>query len=1041
MLPRRDALDRWRRTVALCWLAAVGVTVGVTAQDEPPPPSEAPGARDARRRTRVAGNEKVADTIRKFKPRGATVDGSAPTAAPAARAAFELPAGLEVELVASEPLVRQPVFLDFDHRGRLWVVEYLQYPFPAGLKVVDYDEHLRARFDRVPRPPPDHVRGADRIKVLEDRDGDGLFESAKVVIDGLNIATSVALGRGGIWVLNPPYLLFYPDLDGDDVPDGDPQVHLEGFGLEDTHAVANSLRWGPDGWLYGAQGSTCTATVKGIRFLGQAIWRYRTETREFEIFAEGGGNTFCVEFDAKGRLYSGHNGGRTRGFHYVQGGCYLKNWGKHGPLRNPYAFGFYPHMAHRGHEARFSHSILVYEGGELPGYEGQIIASIPLHNRVQASRLLREGSTFRTEDTDVLLLTKDRWFRPVDTKLGPDGGVYVCDWYDTRLTHVDPRDNWDRSNGRIYRIRRRGATRPAPFDLSKLSSREIVDVLSHRNRWFRREALRILGDRRDRSIIPLLARLVEGERGQLALEALWALNLSGGFTEDFALRQLGHADPHVRVWTVRLLGDRRRVSPAIARRLEELARAEPDPEVRSQLASSARRLPGADALPVIARLAARDEDASDPHIPLLIWWALESKAGSHRADVFGLLEAPAFWKRTIVREHLVERLMKRYVLAGGDADLASAERLLRLAPGDDVRRGLLRAFEAAAGSRAADLPESLVEALAGTLDLLPPKLRLLVDIRRGGEAAVERALALVADDGAEEAARLERVRIFGAIGEARCVPVLLDVLARSRSRKLREAILESLAVFSEARIGEAALRLAGKDVRVRSAALRLLASREPWAHALARAAAAGEVSPASVPATVVQQLRLFESETLSELVTRAWGVDRRETPEEKARRIEEIARALAGGEGDAARGQAHYTKLCGTCHKLFGEGGDIGPELTGYERDNLDFLLFAVVDPSAAVRGEYLSYTAATTDGRVSTGLLVGQDAKTVSLKDSEGRTTTLPRERILSLQALRTSLMPEKLLDELGPQELRDLFAYLTREKAGSGSAGGGKR
>src|SRR5688572_20747590 len=168
---------------------------------------------------------------------------------------------LDVDQVLAEPLIAQPLQLSFDERGRLWVVEYRQYPHPAGLKMLSRDIFWRAVYDRVPKPPPHHVRGQDRITIHEDADGDGSYEKHKVFIDGLNIATAVALGRGGAWILNPPYLLFYPDRDRDDVPDGDPVVHLAGFGLEDTHSVVNSLRFGPDGWLYAAQGSTVTGAV------------------------------------------------------------------------------------------------------------------------------------------------------------------------------------------------------------------------------------------------------------------------------------------------------------------------------------------------------------------------------------------------------------------------------------------------------------------------------------------------------------------------------------------------------------------------------------------------------------------------------------------------------------------------------------------------------------------------------------------------------------------------------------------------------------
>ena len=246
--------------------------------------------------------------------------------------AFKTIDGLTMELVASEPVIRQPIDLHFDDRGRLWVVQYLQYPFPAGLNITSYDQYLRARYNAVPAAPPNHVRGADKITVLEDTDGDGTFDAHKDVITGLNITTSVLTGRGGVWVMNPPYLLFYRDRTGDGLPDGDPEVRLAGFGLEDTHSLANSLTWGPDGWLYGVHGSTSTANVRGVSFLGQAVWRYHPERDEFELFAEGGGNPWTLSFDSKGRAFSGDNGGNSRGFHWVQGGRYEKNWPKHGPF-------------------------------------------------------------------------------------------------------------------------------------------------------------------------------------------------------------------------------------------------------------------------------------------------------------------------------------------------------------------------------------------------------------------------------------------------------------------------------------------------------------------------------------------------------------------------------------------------------------------------------------------------------------------------------------------------------------------------------------
>ncbi|MFN4919263.1 MAG: hypothetical protein ACK5MM_07565, partial [Planctomyces sp.] len=186
--------------------------------------------------------------------------------------------GFRVELVAAEPLVRQPVAMEFDDRGRLWVIQYLQYPNPEGLQRVQVDRYSRTKYDRIPEAPPRGPRGADRITILEDTDGDGRMDAGRDFVDGLNLATGLAFGHGGVYVLQVPYLLFYADRDRDDVPDGDPEVLLTGFGMEDAHSVANSLTWGPDGWLYGCQGSTVTASIRGIEFQ-QGVWRYHPVTK------------------------------------------------------------------------------------------------------------------------------------------------------------------------------------------------------------------------------------------------------------------------------------------------------------------------------------------------------------------------------------------------------------------------------------------------------------------------------------------------------------------------------------------------------------------------------------------------------------------------------------------------------------------------------------------------------------------------------------------------------------------------------------------
>ncbi len=522
----------------------------------------------------------------------------------AALASFQVPGDLQLDLVLSEPIVRKPVSISFDERGRLWVVQYLQYPVPAGLRMVSHDGVWRTVYDKVPPPPPHHFRGKDKITIHEDTDGDGVFDRHKTFLDGLNIVTALARGRGGVWVLNPPYLLFYPDRNHDDVPDSDPEVHLQGFGLEDTHSVVNSLRWGPDGWLYAAQGSTVTGHVTrpGLdagkepqHSMGQLIWRYHPESHRYEVFAEGGGNAFGVEIDAKGRIYSGHNGGDTRGFHYVQGAYYQKGFNKHGPLSNPYAFGYFPAMKHN-RVPRFTHTFVIYEADALPqAYRGSLFGVAPLLNHVVMSRVSGDGSSFQTHDVGLAVSSRDPWFRPVDIKLGPEGSLFIADWYDRQVNHYRNHEGQiDSGNGRIYRLRARSS--PAapftkPLDLSQLTTSGLVKLLHDPNRWTRETAQRLIADRRDPAIAPELVHLLTAKTGQIALEALWALNGVGKLDEALALKSLDHPDPHVRLWTARLLCDAPRVTPAVSHALAHRAAIEPVVEVRSQLACSAKRLP------------------------------------------------------------------------------------------------------------------------------------------------------------------------------------------------------------------------------------------------------------------------------------------------------------------------------------------------------------------------------------------------------------------------------------------------------------------
>ncbi len=848
-----------------------------------------------------------------------------------ALASFHVPEDLELQLVLAEPVVRQPVSMSFDERGRLWVVQYLQYPHPAGVRMVSHDGVWRAVYDKVPPPPPHHFRGKDKITIHEDTDGDGVYDRHKTFVDGLNIATAVAHGRGGVWVLNPPYLLFYPDRDRDDVPDGDPVVHLRGFGLEDTHSVVNSLRWGPDGWLYAAQGSTVTGHVtrpglddgkEPMHSMGQLIWRYHPETRRYEVFAEGGGNAFGVEIDAKGRVFSGHNGGDTRGFHYVQGGYYQKGFNKHGPLSNPYAFGYFPAMKHERVQ-RFTHTFVFYEADAFPArYRGLLFGVAPLLNHVVMSEVRPDGSSFRTHDVGLAVSSSDPWFRPVDIKLGPDGSLFIADWYDRQVNHYRNHEGQiDPASGRIYRLKARDAHRPSPpIDLAALDSPALVDRLSDPNKWTRQTALRIIGDRKDASLAPALKRrlLAENVPSQLALESLWALNLVGGLDEPTALATLEHKDPYVRLWTARLIGDASRVSPAMAAALARRAAIEPDLETRSQLACSARRLPAPDALPIVRALLARGEDARDIHLPLLLWWAIEAKAGTDPEAVLSMFEDRSIWSSSVVRGTVAERLMRRFAAAGTRADLDRCTRLLAMAPGKDDIKRLMAGFEAAyAGRSLAGLPTGLAEAVAKYAGQ-----SLTIGLRQGKPEAIAEALRLLGDDHADRSKRVQVLQVLGEVRRPAALPVVLRLACHSPDNALRAAALASLAVYDDPSIASEVLAAyPNMSDDVQAAAQGLLASRRTWAARFLEAIEARSIDSQTVPREVVNKLLVLGDAQVVERVSKVFGPVRPSTSGELRAEVDRLAAVVKSGSGVPKPGKQLFDRTCARCHTLFTQGG------------------------------------------------------------------------------------------------------------------------
>ena len=948
--------------------------------------------------------------------------------------------GFEVKLVASEPMVRQPVCIEFDDRGRLWTIQYLQYPNPAGLKRVKVDRYSRTVYDKVPEPPPRGPKGADRITILEDTDGDGAADKAHDFVNGLNLATGIAFGHGGVFVLQVPYLLFYPDKNGDDIPDGDPEVCLTGFGMEDAHSVANSLMWGPDGWLYGCQGSTVTANIRGIEFQ-QGVWRYHPITKRFELFCEGGGNSWGLDFDKDGNLIYATNFGGYRGLHGVQGGYYWKSFGKHGALHNPYTYGYFEHMPHDnfvgGHVTVGG---MIYQSEGLPeAFRNTYIHVDTLGHAIHWNKILPFGSSFQTKHGGTLVDGNDSWFAPTDLTISPDGALYFSDWYDKRTAHPDPDADWDTTNGRIYRLQAKGTNSVTLPDFKKAKSDDLIGLLSSKNDWIVRRARRGLADRRDVTVYPKLrAQVFDAKDEHLSLESLWALHVSGGADEAFLNDCLDHSSANIRRWAVRLLGDQTEISPTTAEHLLKIAEKDSDITVRSQLACTAKRIPAKAGLFISSVIAQRDVDVKDPHIPMLLWWTVEKNAAVASKGIVDLFASAEGWRSGITRETILPRAMRRFATEGSGPTLEACARILETSPQterDKMIVALEQGFsEQPKEKRLSDLnklPASLKNQLVAlwkddTTDTTI--IRLLA--RLNFAPAKGRALALATTKATSQQLRLTMLQTLGETGE-HTSDLLKIVSAPDESNEIKIAALGVLQQADSADVTPALLGEYSKfNEPVRNKTRDVLLGRKSSALAFLQQINSGKVSAKEIPLDQVRQVSLHQDKQLDDLVRKFWGNISSGTPEEKLADIRRFNNDLRAASGDAARGHEVFLKTCSVCHELYGEGEKVGPELTHANRQDKDFLLASIVDPSAVIRKEFLNYSVELSDGRVISGVIVEQSASSLTVAGARNERTTVSRDKVVSIQESSVSLMPEGLLHPLTPQERRDLFAYLQSTK-----------
>lgn len=939
---------------------------------------------------------------------------------------------LTIDLVASHPVVEQPIFLNFDHRGRMWVAQYRQYPFPAGSKVVGKDRFWRSEYDKLPSPPghPEYVPGKDLISIHEDTNGDGSFDKVSAFLEGLNFCTSFAHDHDGLWVLQPPYLLFYEDKNRDDKPDGPPQVHLRGFGIEDSHSLANSLTWGPDGWLYGANGSTTSlrVTVEGkndppVARAGQLVWRYHPERRVFEIFAEGGGNNLSCEFDSLGRLYSGSNTSHVA-FYYHQGAYYQKTFGKHGELSNPHTYGYLPGILHQNYP-RVTNSIMMYEGGGLPArFDGAMVFANPLTLGVGSYRPKLEGLNFSVTPNGIVDLRKDdKWFRPVYVDAGPDGALYVCDWYDEQCNHLKHSEGQLHANdGRLFRIRARESKGLKIFDLSKLTVLGLLEHLKSPNRWWREEARRALWHHKNReNALPTIEKWITHEKGQLALEGLWCWSLIDEVSIQIFRKAMRSVNPHVRRWAIRLTVDHGDVTPAHLAEVSKVLETEQNLEVLAQAASSAARLPMKEAFVVLRSLLGKKSIRDNRQLSLLTWWAIEPHCDKFPVECVALV-----LRKEVMAPKVFVRL-NRWLAASGNLENLKLSAKMLSAIGkftQDERRELWFHFdEAFKGRSFATIPKEMISALAGRADLpLHLELRLFPQNR----SVLDKALRQLDILKKNRETLLRLIEYFGENPHPEATSKLLGLL-NTKDAGILIRIFASLQSVDSPEIAKAVLKrlptLRSEEIQ---AAEILLLSRVSWVSQWLEVAAKDNSFKTLLTPVVQKQIALGAHpehlQKLAKLFPKT--TEPVKAFEAEIQRVQDLLGKSI--KPNVRNGHTIFTTRCATCHVLHAEGGDIGPSLTSYQREDLKTLLPSIVDPSREIREGFENHILKIRDGRNLIGFLKMKNKYVVIVQPAGGASLTIAAGQVLSLEPTRTSLMPPGLLNGLSEQELNDFFAYL---------------